>query len=229
MGNPIPVISGNVSFYNESALGKAIPPSPVVALAGRVPDLTKVRGMELKEAGNPVYLLGERLEEMGASAYHRVIYKSSGGALPEPGYGRLRRECLALIVSVQAGRVRAAHDIGEGGLATAAAEMILGRRGPGSRGLVLSLDGGLSPEVQLFSETGGFLVEVAAESAADFEEELARLELPVLRIGEVIAEARLSLSVAGEKRVELPASELSTAWRGTLPALFTAGEEVARV
>ena len=76
--HPIPVISGNVSFYNESAQGAAIPPSPVVGMVGRVPDLSKIGGMILTCAGNSLYMLGERREEMGASVSMVVVSSSFG-------------------------------------------------------------------------------------------------------------------------------------------------------
>lgn len=227
--HPIPVISGNVSFYNESAQGAAIPPSPVVAITGRVPDLTKVSGMALSTEGNPVYLIGARREEMGGSAYHRVVYKSAGGAVPEPDFGELRAQCLALITAVQSGWVAAAHDVSEGGLAACAAEMLLGRRATGRLGLDLELRGELSPEVQVFSETGGFLVEVKAGRESDFEKELERRGVEVIRAGRVSGEARLRIDVQGERRVDLKLDAMNQAWRGTLPSVFPAGEEAAHV
>jgi len=227
--HPIPVVSGNVSFYNESAQGAAIPPSPVVALAGRVPDLSRAGGMALSEAGDPLYLVGERLDEMGASAYHRIIYRSNGGSLPEPDFPRIRAEALVLITAVQAGWVAAAHDISEGGLAACAAEMMLGRRSTRRLGLELSLPEGLPAEVQLFSETGGFLVEVKAGREADFEDELARRGAVGVKLGKVIDSPRLTLDVKGTARVDLSLDEMNEAWRGTLPAVFPAGEGASLV
>ncbi|MDP6669673.1 MAG: phosphoribosylformylglycinamidine synthase subunit PurL [Candidatus Krumholzibacteria bacterium] len=223
--HPIPVISGNVSFYNESAQGRAIPPSPIVGLVGRVDDVSLVQGLSLKSAGNPVYLLGERQEELGASAWHRVLFGVQGGELPEPDYERLRRECLAVIEAISSGMVAAAHDISEGGLAVAAVEMMLGRRGGRSRGLSLNLRGELRAPAQLFSETGGFLVEVETDRAGEFEDLLKSRFLEVNRLGEVQEEARLRISCKGEEILALGHEELSRAWRSTLPSLFPAGEE----
>jgi phosphoribosylformylglycinamidine synthase len=185
--------------------------------------------MALSKAGNPVYLIGKRREEMGASVYHRVIYRSGGGLVPEPDFKATRAGALSLITAVQAAWVAAAHDISEGGLATCAAEMMLGRRSTGRLGLELSLSSGLSAEVQLFSETGGFLVEVKSEFAADFEAELKKRDLAIIRLGSVIEAPRLRIDVTGERRVDLSLDEMNRAWRGTLPAIFPAGEEVSHV
>jgi len=227
--NPIPVISGNVSFYNESAQGAAIPPSPVVAITGRVPDLSKVSGMALKGEDQAIYLLGGRREEMGGSAYHRIVYESGGGAVPEPDFKSLRAQALALITAVQSGWVAAAHDISEGGLAACAAEMMLGRRSTGELGMNLSLPAGLSPELQLFSETGGFLVEIKSGCEADFEAQLGSRGVDVIRAGQVTGESRLQIEVDGKSRIDLSLEEMNKAWRGTLPSVFPAGEEAAHV
>jgi phosphoribosylformylglycinamidine synthase subunit PurL len=227
--HPIPVISGNVSFYNESAAGRAIPPSPIVALAGRVPDVSKVPGQQLKAGGNPVYLIGARRDEMGGGAYHRVIQGSAGGTLPAVDFSRTRAEALAVIEAVQAGWVKAAHDIGEGGLAICAAEMMLGRR-PGALGLGLCLDlpaADLDDTVALFSETGGTLLELDPAAASEFEARCAEAGLACFRLGEVSSEGKLELAVNGKPILDLALAEMMQAWGDTLPALFPAGAAAA--
>ena len=223
--HPIPVVSGNVSFYNESARGAAIPPSPIVALLGRVPDVSRVSGQQLLVAGDPVVLLGPRAEALGGGAYHRVILGSAGGTLPAPDFARLRAEARVVIESVQAGWVRAAHDVGEGGLAVAAAEMLLGRR-PGALGLGLDLDlpsAGLDAIAALFGETGGFLLELDPAHVDSFRAACAEAGLVPVAWGRVNGEATLRLAVDGAMRIDLALADLLGAWQGTLPALFPAG------
>jgi len=223
--HPIPVVSGNVSFYNESAAGTAIPPSPIVALVGRVPDVSRVPGQQLKASGDPVYLVGERRDEMGGGAYHRVVHGSAGGRLPEPDFARVRAEALAVTGAVQAGWVRAAHDIADGGLAVAAAEMMLGRRPADGLGLDLALPASELPAArELFTETGGFLVELDPDRAADFERLCAERGARAFRIGAVSSKRELRIAAGGERAVALAGAELEAAWLGTLPRLFPAGE-----
>ena len=222
--SPIPVISGNVSFYNESARGAAIPPSPLGALIGRGPHVSRVPGMQFKEAGSPVYLVGQRRDEMGGGAYNRVIRGSDGGELPEADFARARAEAMALVLAVQGGLVHAAHDIGEGGLACCAAEMLMGRRPEGGSGCRIDLPAGdLHADALLFCETGGFLVEVDAEGSRLFESLCAETGAVAIRVGEVRSGRRLEIAVAGESCVDLGMDRLSAAWRGTLPRLFPAG------
>jgi phosphoribosylformylglycinamidine synthase subunit PurL len=224
--NPIPVISGNVSFYNESRRGAAIPPSPIVALAGRVPDVSQVPGMQVKTTGAPIFLIGQRRDEMGGSAYNRIIYDSAGGEVPEPDFKRVRIESLVMIEAVQAGLVSAAHDIGEGGLAVAATEMILGRRPHCGLGLSLDLETGDIPTEQLlFSETGGFLIEVKPGSEERLLEMGRERDIPIFRIGTVTGAKDLVIKLAGETVLQLTGEDLEKAWCSTLPALFPAGED----
>ncbi|MCB1162028.1 phosphoribosylformylglycinamidine synthase subunit PurL [bacterium] len=222
-GNPIPVISGNVSFYNESARGAAIPPSPIVALAGRVPDVSRVPGQQLAREGDPLLLIGAREDALGGGAYHRVILGSSGGALPAADFARVRAEARVVIEAAQAGWLRAAHDVGEGGVAVAAAEMMLGRR-PGALGLGIALDlpaGGLDAVATLFGESGGFLLEVVPERLDALLAACAGAGLTPLAQGRVTGDGRLRLAVDGAPRVELALDSLRRAWQGTLPGLFT--------
>ncbi|MBM4118021.1 phosphoribosylformylglycinamidine synthase subunit PurL [bacterium] len=227
--HPIPVVSGNVSFYNESARGAAIPPSPIVALLGRVPDVSRVPGQQLLAAGDPVVLLGPRAGALGGGAYHRVVLGSAGGALPAPDFARLRAEALVVIEAAQAGWIRAAHDVGEGGVAVAAAEMLLGRR-PGALGLGLELDlpaGALAPAAALFDETGGFLLEVAPAHLEEFRARCRAAGIAPVATGRVTADGRLLLAVDGAARVELALADLAAAWQGTLPALFPQSAQAA--
>ena len=66
----VPIVSGNVSFYNESKQGKAILPSPIISCAGVMDDYSKAITMKLKGSGNIIFLLGDRRDELGASIYY---------------------------------------------------------------------------------------------------------------------------------------------------------------
>ena len=151
------MVSGNVSFYNQSARGRSIPPSPIVACFGVLENYAHAITPALKEEGNVLVLVGRRRRELGGSAYWRS-QGIEGGSPPRIVFADVRAEIRTLLQAVERGLVRAAHDISEGGLATAAAEMALA----GGRGIKLELEArpqGLRPDEFLFSETGGFLIE----------------------------------------------------------------------
>ena len=114
----MPVISGNVSFYNESASGKAIDPSPVVACIGVMKDYSKAITMKIKKADTALFLVGERKDELGGSAYY-AINKEIGANVPIIDFEKERNMIYAVIDAINSNLLLACHDISDGGLATA--------------------------------------------------------------------------------------------------------------
>jgi phosphoribosylformylglycinamidine synthase len=75
---PVPIVSGNVSLYNESSIGKSIAPSPIVCCVGIIEDYSKAITQELKKEGNILALVGERFDECGGSAYYKILLDELG-------------------------------------------------------------------------------------------------------------------------------------------------------
>ena len=205
-----PFISGKDSLYNEFN-GTPIPGTLLISAIAIVPNVGRAVTAHLKAAGNRLYLLGETRAELGGSLLH-ALHGWEGGdapAMPDAPLDRYR----ALHRAVQAGLVRACHDLSEGGLAVALAEMALGGR-LGARVDVGRLTaGGLAPHEALFSESNGrLLAEVAPEDAAAFEVHFAGL--PLIVLGEVQAEARLRIVTDGAALLDLPVEDLVAAWKG---------------
>jgi phosphoribosylformylglycinamidine synthase len=156
-GEPLPVVSGNVSFYNQSAGGRGIPPSPVVACFGRLDRFTDAVDISLKGQGNPLLLVGPRRRELGGSLWQRVVAGGCGGEPPRFCGEEERRMAELVLRLIRSGAVVACHDISEGGLMLAAAEMALATRGATGLGVRLELD---ADPALLFSETPGYLLEL---------------------------------------------------------------------
>ncbi len=151
---PLPIVSGNVSFYNQSTGGKSIPPSPIVAVFGKIHDHRKATDMVLRREGNIVLLIGTRKDELGGSLFYRTCLGHHGGTVPA-FKGSLEKKMADWVLGViHDKRAYSVHDISGGGLAIAGAEMALASR---KLGINFSLD---SNPVTLFSETPGYLVEV---------------------------------------------------------------------
>ncbi len=130
-----PIVGGNVSFYNETeaAGGRgrvAVKPTPTVAVVGVVEDAARVPGLGFARAGLEVALLGEprgeAAEALAGSVYLADLYGVCVGRPPAVAWERERAVQAACRALVRRGRVEAAHDVGEGGLAVALAEMCLG-------------------------------------------------------------------------------------------------------
>src|SRR6185503_7166735 len=186
-----PFVSGKDSLNNEYRVGEqtlSIPPTLLVTALGFVPDVGRCVTMDAKKAGNRVYLVGETRGELGGSLYHALDGRR-GGTVPRPDLERAPRILAALFAEIREGRVASCHDLSEGGLAVAAAEMAFG----GGLGLALDLakvpfaalpSGWDADAARLFSEScTRFLVEVAPEHAPLFERRFAGL--PCAAIGEV--------------------------------------------
>jgi phosphoribosylformylglycinamidine synthase len=211
-----PFVSGKDSLNNTYA-GKGgerldIPHTLLVTALGRVPDVRRCVTMDLKEAGNHLYLVGQTRHELGGSYFHLVTGRS-GGSVPTVDPHTAPRVFAAMHDAITKGLVRACHDLSEGGLAVAAAEMCFA----GGIGADLTAPRGeLSDEAILFSESPTrFLVEVKPESAAAFEASFAGL--PVARAGQTVADPRLRIAGAGgEWLIWAKLSTLKEAWQKPL-------------
>ncbi len=208
LGVPIP--SGNVSLYNESALGPS-PPTPVILGVGLVEDLRRCVTSDLKRDGDSLLLVGRTANEFGGSEYFR-LRKRAGGIVPATDAPGLRVAVDHLLQAMGESTVAACHDLSHGGLAVAAAEMCLG----GDTGAELDTQA-MDParwDVQLFSESNGrWLVEVRHGKEDAFEHLMEGV--PVTFVGKV---GGASLRIrSGRKRLSLPLATMRKAWGEAIP------------
>ncbi|MBA4186605.1 MAG: phosphoribosylformylglycinamidine synthase subunit PurL [Planctomycetaceae bacterium] len=211
-----PFISGKDSLNNTYA-GKHgerinIPHTLLVSALGRVPDVRNCVTMDLKEVGNHIYLIGTTKDEMAGSHLHLVTGRTGGG-VPKVDLQLAPKIFAAVHAAISGGFVRACHDLSEGGLAVAIAEMAFA----GGIGVDLTkLPGEFSDEVKLFSEScTRFLVEVKPEHAAAFEACFGRL--PLTKIGTTVTEPRLRIAGAdGEWLLWVKLADLKEAWQKPL-------------
>jgi phosphoribosylformylglycinamidine synthase len=142
-----PVVSGNVSLYNETN-GKAILPTPVIGGVGLLEDGAKSVDLAFKRDGEAILLIGETKGHLGASLWLREVHGSEAGPPPPIDLGAERRNGDLVRGQIQAGRVTACHDLSDGGLLVALAEMAMPRR----VGASLEIPAGESPFNYLFGE-----------------------------------------------------------------------------
>jgi phosphoribosylformylglycinamidine synthase II len=215
----VPIVSGNVSFYNESPQG-SVDPSPVVACVGIMKDFSKAITMDLKKAGDKLFLIGPRFDELGGSEYYRTIFGETGANVPIVRFDLERNMIYAVIDAIEEGLLAAAHDISNGGLAASLSEMALTR--PARFGLELDLDrvqGGdndMRTDKLLFSESSGFVLEAKAGSEARLVELLGSYNLEPMQIGIVTGKRRIVMSRAGECVADLDLDEARNAWTAGL-------------
>jgi len=227
---PLPFVSGNVSLYNEDSRGAAIPPSPIVACFGRLPDFSVHSTPGLKQAASVLLLVGPRRGALGGSvrAERRGI---EGRTLPAFDPARERAE-IALVVAAHArGLVRAAHDVSDGGLVQALAEMSFasGDELGFAADIAAWCDGEASPGRAVeawFSEEPGFVLEVDPADVDTIARWAAALGAPLARLGAVVAAPQWTLRTPHVADVVLERAPLFAAWSGALGAAFTVSEEV---
>jgi phosphoribosylformylglycinamidine synthase len=227
-GAPTPIISGNVSLYNESAAGNAVAPSPIIACVGVMPDFSKAVTMEFKRAGAPIYLVGPREDELGGSAYYQALSLGLGCNVPRVQWELESNMIFAIIDAIQGGHVAACQDVSEGGLAVALCEMALGGFANGKLGAKLTLTAGqmvlpgaegeqfLRPDKWLFSESSGFVFEATPGHEAALQEIFTRYKLAPTRLGTVSAEPSLEITLDGERLVRASLEQMREAWLGGL-------------
>lgn len=222
-GAPLPVVSGNVSLYNQSSSGRAVAPSPIVACIGLVPDHAHCRSQRFKTPGDVVLLVGARRPEMAGSVYLDAGFSAGRPAPPQLDFASGRREIRVVCDLVAAGLVTAAHDIGDGGLAACLAEMAMGLEGGRLLGAELDLPAraGLTAREYLFCEAGGFVLTVPAARADEVTQALSDAAVAWWRLGEVSAEPRLVVREAdGRTLADLGVRRLTRLWQQALPRLL---------
>jgi len=172
-----PIIAGNVSFYNESKNG-AIPPSPIVSCLGKLKDVNKTVPAHFQKDDSVLMMIGERKNELGGSVYYS-LYNELGANIPKPDLEEVKNQIFALTDCIDDGLVLSCHDISDGGIASALAELTFGN----GTGCNVNTDGDLPNDQLLFSETGGFIVEVSSENVKAIITKFLEYGLDIFEIG----------------------------------------------
>ena len=217
-----PVISGNVSFYNESELGE-VPPTPLIGIVGVMDDAEKRIGLSTQEHAE-LMLISTPLESithegLGASAYLAGVCRNEDGYPVGPNLEGERNLALALNQLAMNGAILSAHDLSDGGIAVALSEMAITT----SVGIKVQLDG--EPfvyseriDARLFGELPGrVIVSVPASRESEIREVCRERGLNVNSFGRIDDSQRLAIML-DEKEFEWTISELKNAYDGSIPA-----------
>ena len=175
-----PIIAGNVSFYNESKSG-AIPPSPILSCLGRFKDVNKAVPGHFQKLDSVVLMIGERKNELGGSVYYS-LYDEMGANVPKPNLDEVKNQIFALTDCIDDGLVLSCHDISDGGVASTLAEMTFGN----DIGCDINIDSNLLNEKLLWSETGGFILEISLANVDGIKTIFSHVELDVYEIGKTV-------------------------------------------
>jgi phosphoribosylformylglycinamidine synthase len=204
-----PVVSGNVSLYNETN-GRAILPTPSIGGVGLLDDFTKSASLAFKAEGEAILLIGETHGWLGQSVYLRDICGREEGAPPPVDLAAEKRNGDVVRGMIHAGTATAAHDLSDGGLLVALAEMAMAS-GIGAR--LLAAPTALVPHAYWFGEDQArYIVTVPETQAGLVLAKMRGCEVPCARIGTTGGDA---IAIAGEAPVKI--DTLRTAFERWLP------------
>ena len=210
-----PVVSGNVSLYNETD-GRAILPTPTIGAIGIIDDLDRMATVGLKAEGDAVILVGSDTTEtgwLGQSLYLRDLHGKEVGAPPPVDLAQERKTGDAVRTLIQSGQITTCHDIADGGLIVALAEMALA----GDMGVTLDIGTGVTCPWMFGEDQGRYIVACPAETTDSVLKILADTGVAALPIGTAGGD---SLAVAGGASVTL--STLRDLHEGWFPSYMAA-------
>lgn len=226
-GEALPVVSGNVSLYNATPAG-SIDPTANICMVGVFADGRKAIDMRLKKSDSQLFLLGDRKNECGGSAYYQILEMLSGskkdsllGAnVPSPDLAECVRQITTMTSLIDASLLLSSHDISDGGLLLALFEMMTPQRGIGGNiGISLDLDSvaaALTTDVILFSETGGFVLEIQ-EDNVEAAQKIADLHgTSLLPIGSTVSDPILRVRRNDTTILDADFATLHTSWSTAL-------------
>ncbi len=203
-----PVVSGNVSLYNETVNG-AIYPTPVVGMTGLLPHVDKRCTMDYKQAGDKIFLLGRKREELGGSEYLAIVHGIEAGAVPDVNLKEEKALLTCLVTAIDTELLTSCHDISEGGLLTTVMESAIA----GKIGCELKLEDG-NPAGVLFSEAASrVVVTVVPEKAGALRHLAEEFGLEVHEIGTVGGK---NVIVKAGQITTIPLAEAAAVWSNTI-------------
>lgn len=211
-----PVISGNVSLYNETK-DTAVYPTPVVGMVGLVEDVAQITTQDFTHADDAIVLIGETKAEFGGSELQKLIHGRISGKAPQLDIEREQSVQAFVLHAIRQGWISSAHDVAEGGLAVALAESAIG----GSKGFQVEFETQLTVTEALFAESQSrIVVSVPRGHLQSLMDDAERRRVKAEMIGHVRDDQVSLIKVNGEQVVQTTVSELSASWKETIPCLM---------
>ncbi|MBB5887157.1 phosphoribosylformylglycinamidine synthase subunit PurL [Lactovum miscens] len=202
-----PVISGNVSLYNETN-GSAILPTPMIGMVGLIENTDYITTQVFKAAGDVIYLIGKTGDDFSASEIQKMITGQISGTI-DFDLGAEKKNQEFVLTAIKAGLVKSAHDLSEGGLAIALVESAMA----GGFGVDVTFTG---TEPQLFSETQGrFILSVATKATMALEDLATEAGLELAKLGTVTNNGKLRINT-----ITVATEEAVCIYEGAIPCLM---------
>lgn len=208
----LPVVSGNVSFYNESQKG-AIFPTPTIGMIGIVENLEKICTQYFSKENEIIILLGLSKEELGGSQYLKEIYKIIKGEAPDLDLCLEEAVQKTVLEAIGKRLISSAHDCSEGGLAVALAECCISNKDNMIGAVVDNLNFNIRPDALLFGESQSrIIISCKSDSVVKLKKIAQKYKTPFRIIGKTQGN-KLIISNNKRKTINLTLKDLSKQWR----------------
>lgn len=211
-----PVTGGNVSLYNEYN-GEAIFPTPTIGMVGKLDDVEKRVESGFQQAGDIILLIGETLEEIGASEALYLLTGEDGGEVPNIDFVKEKALHQFLYEAANQGLLQSAHDCSEGGMIISAIEaaMISGF------GIEANWTDSVSESAMLVGESQSrAIISVTIENLEKVSTMLKRYSIEMTNLGQVQDSNHVVLAYNNKEVINSSLSELTAIWKGSLPCLM---------
>ena len=209
-----PIVSGNVSLYNETQ-GRGILPTPSIGGVGKIDDVTKAASLAFKQAGEEILLIGETTGWLGQSMYLWQVCGREEGAPPPVDLAAERRNGDFVRGLILSGKVSAVHDLSDGGLAAALAEMAMA----GKIGATITASGDCAHGFFFGEDQARYVLSASSAQASEIEAAAKAAGVPVMRIGKTGGDA---LTLPGETPISI--AELVRAHEDWLPNFMSSAK-----
>ncbi len=211
----IAVVSGNVSFYNESPKA-AINPTPTIGMIGIISDAKRVSSQSFKRSGDFIVLLGRTLEELGGSEYLKEVHGLVRGPAPKLDIGLEKAVQKTALEAIRRGLVNSAHDCSEGGLAVALAECCISDKENMIGAVIDGLNHKIRTDAMLFGESQSRIILSCGKGHVPILKNIAKINKTPFRIIGRTEGKRLKISAGQKEAIDLPLERLDEIWRGSL-------------
>jgi phosphoribosylformylglycinamidine synthase len=218
----IPVIGGNVSFYNEDEINKTvIKPTPTIMIVGLIDKEEDIITLPFKKAGNNIILIGDTKAELGGSEYHSVIYNIEGGTPPKVDVKKIKQTWDFLFELYQNKIVKANHDINKGGFIITLAEMCFKNNLGADLDLKDCYEENIREDEFLFSESvGRFVIEIEPENYKEMIRIADKYKVNLKKIGTVISKPEIIIKGLKSKSIKLDLNKMKKLYNTTLPNIM---------
>ena len=218
----IPIVGGNVSFYNEDEVSNtAIKPTPVIMIVGIIEGKENIITLPFKNAGNDILLIGETKPELGGSEYHSVIYNLEGGKPPKVDEKKIKNIWFFIHELYANKFVKANHDVNKGGFIITIAEMCFKNKLGANLDLSYCFDENLQDNEILFSESvGRFVIETEPKNYDKIMEIAQKFNISVKKIGILIPKPEINIKGLETIDFKLDIQKMKNQYDATIPNLM---------